>query len=63
MINFTIEDCKVTARSKKEIYNLLCVQGNVFLPPIEECNHQYIKDIIEGKKLVSRFIGEVYLAH
>ena len=32
-------------------------------PTIEECNHQYIKDIIEEKKIESRFISENYLAH
>ena len=37
--------------------------GKCVPTPIEECNHQYIKDIIEGKKLVSRFIGEVYLVY
>ena len=52
MDRLTIQDCMITARSKREVYNLLCVMGNVLLPPIEQCNHAFIKDLIQGKKNV-----------
>ena len=46
MDRLTLLDCKVKARSIKEVYELLVVQGNVFLPPINEYNHVFVKDII-----------------
>ena len=52
METFTLTECAVHARSKKEVYELLVVQGNVFLPPIQECDHVFIKEIITGKKHV-----------
>ena len=55
MKRLTISDWAIRARSKKEVYNLLVVQGNLLLPPIDECNHKFIKDTVEGKKKVSGF--------
>ena len=55
MEKLTISDCAVRAWSKKEVYSLLVVQGNLFLPPIEEWNHEFIKQIVQGKKIVNLF--------
>ena len=44
---FTTDDCAVRARSKKEIYDFLWLEGNVLLPPISYCNHNFIKQIVK----------------
>ena len=36
MERLRIDDFKVSARSKRMVYHLLCVQGNVFLPLIKQ---------------------------
>ena len=40
--------------SKKEVYRMLQLEGNVYLPPPTETNHNYISKLISGKKKVSR---------
>ena len=47
MERLTIDDVKVSARSKREAYHLLCVQGNIFLPLIEQSNQKFIKKLID----------------
>ena len=51
-IIFTVQDCAIKARSKKEIYEFLTIHGNVYLPLIQECNHEFISDIVQGIKKV-----------
>ena len=63
MEKLTLNECAVHARSKKEVYELLVIQGNVLLPPIQEWDHQFIKEIIQGKKQVSRFQRVLCLAY
>ena len=48
----TVQDCAIKVRSKKEIYEFLTIQGNVYLPPIQECNHEFIHGIVQGTKKV-----------
>ena len=40
-------------RSKKEIYQILLIEGQFYLPPIEDCTIDYLRDIISGRKKVS----------
>ena len=47
-----VQDCTFKARSKKEIYEFLTIKGNVYLPPIQECNHEFILGIVQGIKKV-----------
>ena len=49
----TVQDWAIRARSKKEIYEFLVVQGNDYLPPIQDYNHEFVRDIIQGTKRVS----------
>ena len=53
MEEFTLNQWAVHARSKKEVYELLVIQGNVILPQIQEWDHQLIKAIIQGNKQVT----------
>ena len=41
-------------RSKKEIYEMMLINGQYYLPPFEECTIDFLRDIFKGKKLVSR---------
>jgi hypothetical protein len=52
-VEVNIKDLEIKARSKKELYNLLQVEGNVYLPPIGQAHHDFIADIISGAKKVS----------
>jgi hypothetical protein len=40
-------------RSKKEIYEILFVEGQYYLPPIEDCPIDFLRDLFCGKKKVS----------
>ena len=48
----TVQDCAIKARSKNEIYEFLTIQGNVYLPLIQECNHEFVRGIVQGTKKV-----------
>jgi hypothetical protein len=41
-------------RSKKELYNFLLQDGSVYLPPITATNVYFLKQLLNGKKDVSR---------
>ena len=40
-------------RSKREIYQTLLIDGQFYLPPIEDCTIDFLRDIMSGKKSVS----------
>lgn len=44
------KEVSVHVRSKREVYQLMSLQGGYYLPPIEQTNRDYIHDIITGKK-------------
>jgi hypothetical protein len=39
-------------KSKLDIYNILAKEGQLYLPPYNECPMTFIKDIMTGKKKV-----------
>ena len=45
---------EITARasSKKEIYRMLHLEGDVFLPPLAHANHDYVSGVLSGAKKV-----------
>ena len=45
----------IQVRSKKEIYSMLQLEADVYLPLIPQTNRKYIVEIISGKRKVSRF--------
>ena len=47
------QEVSIHARSKKEIYDLLCIRGGYYLPPIEQTNRDYIYDVMSGAKKVT----------
>ena len=50
--DITSSDISLKAKSKKEIYMVLKVEGGLYLPPIMNANRNYIRGIISGTKLL-----------
>ena len=50
---FTVLEFGIVSQSKKEVYDVLTVEGGYFLPPIEQANADYISDILSGNKIVA----------
>ena len=44
----TLNDISIKARSKREVYLVLTVEGGLYLPPILDANRAYLKDIMSG---------------
>ena len=46
----TINDISIHAKSKKEIYHVLTVEGGIYLPTMMDANKKYIQNIMRGHK-------------
>lgn len=46
----TLNDVSLKAKSKKEIYLVLTVEGGLYLPPILDANRKYLRALMIGKK-------------
>ena len=44
----TINDIALHAKSKKEVYDVLTIEGGIYLPPIIDANRKYVQNIIRG---------------
>ncbi len=42
-------------RSKREIYQILVIEGQFYMPPFEECTIDFMRSLFSGKKKVSSF--------
>ena len=49
--DITLSDISLKAKSKKEIYMVLTVEGGLYLPPIMDANRNYIRGLINWTKL------------
>ena len=49
MQELRVQQISVRAKSKKEMYRILQLEGDVYLPPIQQANRKYITGIISGK--------------
>ena len=45
-----VSELGLKSRSKKEMYDLLCVEGEIYLPLIADAHHKYISQILTGEK-------------
>ena len=45
-----ISELGLKSRSEKEVYDLLCNEGSIYLPPIEDAHHKFISQILVGDK-------------
>ena len=48
----TTNELEVICQSKKDMFKVLQVEGEIYLPPIEQSNHQFISQIMTGEKEV-----------
>ena len=46
----TISDITLHAKSKKEGYDVLVIEGGIYLPPLMDANRKYVQSIIRGFK-------------
>jgi hypothetical protein len=51
----TIKDFEVHARSKKDVYDMMNFEKNIFLLPMPQATHYYVADIISGDKKVRKY--------
>ena len=49
--DITLSDLSLKAKSKKEIYMVLTVEGGLYLSPTMDANRNYIRVVISGTKL------------
>ena len=52
----SVRQISIRVRSKKEMYRLLQLEADVYLPPIQQANRRFIADIVSGKKKVIRVV-------
>ena len=48
--DITISDITIHAKNKKEVYHVLTVEWELYLPPIIDANKNYIQNIMRGFK-------------
>ena len=49
------------ARTKKEVFRLLQLEADIFLPPIAYTNRKYIAEMLAVKKKVRGSINLIYI--
>ena len=49
-VPLTIQQVGIKAKSKKEVYTVLTVEGGLYLPPLSDVNHKFLKSILLGDK-------------
>jgi hypothetical protein len=47
-------DLRRFIRSKEDIYHILAVEGQMYVPPYDECPIEFLRDALAGRKLVIR---------
>ena len=47
----TLNDVAIKAKSKKEAYFVLTIEGAIYLHPIMHANSSYLKEVARGTKL------------
>ena len=48
-----LKELALKCRSKKEVYNVLLFDWDVYLPPIQSANSSYIRGVVRGTVNVS----------
>jgi hypothetical protein len=43
-----VAELGVKAQSKKEVYRLMSTSMNIYLPPLNETNMTYLKELLNG---------------
>ena len=53
MQEVNLNDMKLKARSKAEVYRLLTQEAGVYFPPVQLTTHVFLNEILTGSKHVS----------
>ena len=62
--SYNINELAIKCKSKKELYDVMLNDCDVYLPPIQFANAPYMRGVVSGKILVKMlFIVYVLLAH
>ena len=48
---FTINDIATKCRSKKEMYNVLTREGQLYLPPEKDATQKFQRSLMQGDKM------------
>ena len=46
-----INEVALKSKSKKEVYDLMTTEGDIYLPPLGDTNYKFIAQIMWGDKL------------
>jgi hypothetical protein len=52
-VTVTRSQLQSAMKSKLDLYNILTKEGQLYLPPLNECTMYFIKELLTGKKKVS----------
>ena len=52
MSSIDVREMALTCTTKSEVYKVLTLTVNVYPPPIQQVNSDFIRDILWGEKLV-----------
>ena len=52
----SIKQISMRAKTMKEVFRILQLEGDIFLPPIAQTDKKYIAEILAGKKKVSKTV-------
>ena len=47
------KDLSQIFKSKKDLYTILMTEGQFYLPPFDDCTLDYLRDLMNHKKLVT----------
>ena len=53
MCSVDVREMELKCTSKSEVYKVLTLTGNVYLPPMQQINSDFIRDIMWGEKCVT----------
>ena len=52
-VKINVSEITAKASSKKEVYRLLQLEGDIYMPPMAQANHSYVAGILSGSKKVN----------
>ena len=52
MSTLDVRDMALKWSTKGEVYKVLTIPGTMYLPPVEQVNSDFIRDLLRGDKLV-----------
>ena len=53
MSSIDVREMALKCTTKSEVYKVLTTTGEIYLPPVDQINWDFIRDLLSGDKLVS----------